>query len=138
MGAWGTGIFDDDTAYDFADEIKADPRSFFCTSFSNAIEADYLEYDACHAVTVSAAYIDNLLNGTTYRTDSHEEADESNVNRFRSLRGDLEVADLKAHAVEALAKVIGDKSELDELWRGNEELYPSWRKNIEDLIARLK
>ncbi len=107
MGAWSWGIFDDDTAYDFVEEIKADPLRFFRTSFRQAIEADRLDHDTCHAVTVSAAYIDNLLNGTTYRTDSHEEDDESNVNRFQSLRGGLEVHHLRGQAVEALAKVIG-------------------------------
>ena len=138
MGAWDCGIFDDDTAYDFTDEIKADPRSFFSASFSRAIEADHLDFDACHAVTVSAAYIDNLLNGTTYRTDSHDEDDESNVNRFQALRGDLKVTDLKAPAIEALTKVLGESSELNELWTQNEDKYPRWRKTLEDLIARLK
>ena len=137
MGAWDCGIFDDDTAYDFADEIKEDPREFFRASFSRAIKADSLNDDACHAVTVSAAYMDNLLNGTTYRTDSHEETDESNVNLFQSLRGDLRVEDLKPQAVAALAMVIGDKSELNELWRETES-YQRWRKNIEELIARLR
>ncbi len=34
MGAWDYGIFDDDTAYDFTDEIKSNAKEFFKTSFS--------------------------------------------------------------------------------------------------------
>jgi hypothetical protein len=32
MGAWNYGIFDDDTAYDFVDEIKENAKAFFKNS----------------------------------------------------------------------------------------------------------
>ena len=59
MGAWGHGIFDDDTAYDYVDEIdnSDNPKEIFKNAFETAINAEYLEYDYCHAVTVSASYI---------------------------------------------------------------------------------
>ena len=138
MGAWDYGIFDDDTAYEFTEEIKNDATAFFKASFDNAIATDYLGYDDCHAVTVSAAYLDNLLNGTTYRTDSEEQEDESNVNNFQKLHGDLQIDDLKPLAVRSLEIVISDNSELNELWSENDELYPKWKQNIEELIERLK
>ncbi|MCP4138174.1 MAG: DUF4259 domain-containing protein [bacterium] len=137
MGAWDYGIFDDDTAYDFVDEIKGDAKNFFKSSFEKAINADYLEYDDCHAVTVSAAYMDNLLHGTTYRTDSADETDESNVNMFGALHKDLQVDDLKKIAAAALEKVMSDNSELKELWSDNDELFPKWKNNLELLIKRL-
>lgn len=138
MGAWDYGIFDDDTAYDFTDEIKEDARAFFKSSFEEALAAESLDYDACHRVTVSAAYIDNLLNGTTYRTDSHEASDESNVNLFGKLRPGLQVEDLRELAIDALEKVLGKTSELNELWSENEKLYPKWTTSIRELMARLK
>ncbi|MNJ88923.1 hypothetical protein D3C87_64820 [compost metagenome] len=137
MGAWDTGIFDDDTAYDFSDEIREDAVAFFKESFEYSIQSEYLEYDECHAVTVSAAYMDNLLNGTLYRTDNEDEEDESNVNLFGKLQKDLRVEHLKPVAIKALKKVISEDSELNELWSENEELYPKWRNNIEELIQRL-
>lgn len=137
MGAWDYGIFDDDTAYDFFDELAEDPEGFFRSSFEYAVESDYLEYDECHAVTVSAAYIDHLLNGTLYRTDNDHEEDESNVNLFGKLQPNLEVEHLKPLAVKALKKVLSEDSELNELWSENEELYPKWRSNIDELIKRL-
>jgi len=48
------------------------------------------------------------------------------------------LCDLKVNAVHALQKVIGENSELNELWAENEELYPKWRQTILDLIERLK
>ncbi len=138
MGAWGYGIFDDDTAYDFTDEIKSDARAFFISSFENAIHTKYVAYDECHMVTVSAAYLDNHLNGTNYRTDSKDEKDERNVNNFRELQRGLKLDDLKEMAIQALKKVISEASELNELWSENEALYPKWKENIEELIKRLK
>ncbi|MCC9062891.1 DUF4259 domain-containing protein [Flavobacterium piscisymbiosum] len=138
MGAWDYGIFDDDTAYDFFDEIREDARTFFNSSFEKAINSDYLDYEDCHAVTVSAAYIDNFLNGTKFRNDNEDQEDETNVNLFNSLNKELILNDLKIPAVRALEKVISDNSELNELWSDNEELYPKWKQNIEDLIKRLK
>ncbi|MGQ7856561.1 DUF4259 domain-containing protein [Pedobacter sp. WC2501] len=137
MGAWDCGIFDDDTAYDFDGEIKNDAREFFKSSFENAMLSEYLEYEEGFAALVSAAYIDNLMNGTEYRNDNQELNDESNVNVFGILHKDLEVEDLKPIAIGALKKVINENSELNELWAENEELYPKWKQNILDIIHRL-
>lgn len=138
MGAWDYGIFDDDTAYEFTEEIKVNPKEFFKSSFELALKTEYLEYDECHMVTVSAAYVDNHLNGTNYRIDGQDRTDESNVNIFKELRKDLKLDDLKEPAVKALEKVISNNSELNELWAENEELYPKWKNNIKKLIDRLK
>jgi hypothetical protein len=138
MGTWDFGVFDDDTAYDCLDEIRTDPRGFFCRAFARAVEADDVDFDLGHAVTVSAAYVDNHLNGTTYRTDNADAKDETNVNLFKELRPDLRLDDLRDVAVSALRKVIGESSELNRLWSGNQELYPKWRGNLEALMERLK
>jgi len=138
MGAWDSGIFDDDCAYDFTDEITADAKAFFTASFQKAIDSEYLEYDDCHAVTVSAAYMDNLLNGTSFRTDNHEEEDLSNVNLFGKLQPNLDVTGLKPIAIQALEKILKEEaSELCELWAENEEYFPKWKGNLEGLISRL-
>lgn len=136
MGAWGHGIFDDDTAYDYIDEIdnSDNPKEIFKNAFETAIHADYLEYDDCHAVTVSASYIDTILNGTKPRVDAEDE----NFYPFIANNKNTAVSDLKLDAVKALEKVISDNSELNELWTDNEELYPKWKRNIEELIERLK
>ena len=134
MGAWGPGIFDDDTAYDFVGILQdsEDPAQDFKTFFETAIEADYLEYDDAHAVTVSAAYMDMILNHTRYESE-----DEEGISEFRNTHKNLAVSHLKPLAVKALQKVVSESSELNELWSENEELYPTWKKNIKDLMTRL-
>ena len=135
MGAWGPGIFDDDAAYDFVEILQDtdDPIEVFTSSFETAIAADYLDYDDAHAATVSAAYMDSLLNGTAYESENEEA-----LRSFREERNELPLQPLKPLAVKALQKVISDQSELNELWQGNEELYPEWKQNIQLLIDRLR
>lgn len=132
MGAWDYGIFDDDTALDLSCELQEtpDPETFFKVAFETAMHAEYLDYDECHAVTVSAAYIDHLLNGTPYN-------DEENMRSFKTKFPGLLLIDLKPLAVSALGVVLGETSELQELWAENEDLYPKWKGNIQSLIGRL-
>ena len=136
MGAWGYELFDDDTAYDYIDLIdnSNNPKEIFKNAFETAINADYLEYDECHAVTVSASYIDAILNGTKPVKDTEDGI----FYRFIEKNKTLSVSDLKMDAVKALERVIGNNSELNELWAENEELYPKWKGNIEELMNRLK
>jgi hypothetical protein len=134
MGAWDYGFFDNDTALDWVAELEDsdNPKAFFKRAFSSALKSSYLDQDDAHAVTVSASYIDYILNGTNYGEDNEIFVE------FVNLHPKLKVDDLRGEAVKALQKVIGDQSELRELWAENKDDYPHWKSTIEDLIARLK
>ena len=71
MGAWDYGVFDDDTAYDALDDLKgtADIMMEMEKYFDKAIQTDYVGYDEGHYTLVSAAVIDSVINGTSYRCD---------------------------------------------------------------------
>ncbi len=134
MGAWGTGFFDDDTHSDFLYNVLENDMSpeSFGQYFENGIEAEeYLDYDVGAEIIVSAALIDAILNGT--KLDCVTEG----VDEWLVKHKDDNVQPLKAKAVQALEKVIGEDSELNELWKENEEDYPEWKGLIEQLIARL-
>lgn len=137
MGAWGYEIFDDDTPYFFIEEVAIDPLTFFAKAINIANTTDYLEYDDGQAVLVSAAYLDNLLNQTHYPNDNEDSEGIDNVNNFYRLRPDLDASSVIKGIVNALAKVLDDQSELNELWSENEELYPLWKANIEGIKDRL-
>lgn len=132
MGAWGHGIFEDDTALDVLDIVVNydDPKKFFGSILDHALHTEYLEYTNCQEVLVTSALMDNLLNHTSYG-----ETEEANT--YYQRHPHLDVSDLKPKAIRALQKVTSDASELNELWAENEELYPQWRQNISDLIDRL-
>jgi Domain of unknown function (DUF4259) len=137
MGAWGHGYFEDDAAFDFMAEIEdADnPKEIISNALETAIDADYLETDEGNAAIVATAYIDRQLNGTKFSsTDSDEPLD---VDTFPDRHPQLDFSDLRNIAVEALQKVLGKNSELNELWAENEEDYPFWQQGIKQLIQRL-
>ena len=134
MGAWSYGVFDDDTAYEFTADIhEGDAVRFFNESFTAALNADYVGIDEAHAVTVSAAYIDAILNGTHYGHDEQETFD-----TFVIANKNLPVGDLKPLAMQALEKVMGIQSELAEVWMDNALLYPKWKESLTALITRLE
>lgn len=138
MGAWDTGIFDDDAALDMIEAYQDinDPTLLFTTAFELAIGAEFLHYDECHSVTVAAACIDSLRNGTTYNLETGDE--DNPLSAFVQKNKALNTDGLTTLAVRALEKVISDQSELNELWQENEEHYPAWKNNIEALIKRLQ
>jgi Domain of unknown function (DUF4259) len=134
MGAWDYGFFDNDAALDYVDELEdsENPKVFFKRAFANAAKASPLGQDDAHAVIVSAAYIDYILNGTHYGEDNEILVD------FAAQHPKLKVDDLRADAIKSLQKVIGPDSELNELWAENAEDYDKWKGTIVELIRRLK
>ena len=135
MGAWGVGLFDDDSALDFLEELAQakDPLSLMNHSFKSAYASEYLEYDAAQSVLVSAAAIDTLLYGTQHGVDLEADLD-AWVQRNRDLEGgDLEASSQFPRSVESSS----EGSELRELWSENAKDYPTWRGGIESLAERL-
>jgi hypothetical protein len=134
MGAWGVGIFEDDAAYEWVDKIldSDDPEEIFESIFIYALDTNYIEYDDCHGVTVSAATIDMILNKTKYDIEDDDLPSWANDNRSK-----LAVKRLVPQAIKALKVITGKKSELNELWQENEAEYDFWKDKIDRLISRL-
>lgn len=133
MGAWDTGIFDDDTAYDVLASLAiADPMEQINEWYANVEDSDYLEYTDGQCMLVSGAVIDAALNGTVYRCD-----DEETLATVIAVVKQNDLSSLKGTAADNLKRVLGEGSELNELWQENDELYPVWRQNIEAIIGRL-
>ena len=131
MGAWGTGIFEDDSTLDwFADLEDARKPLSFLAECLDITGIDYLEYDNCAGVLGAAAIIDGLLHGAP--TDSPE-----SVMEWIASNKSLNVAKLVPNAIASLDAVVGENSELNELWSENEELYPKWKADITALRTRL-
>ncbi len=49
----------------------------------------------------------------------------------------LDAAPLRVASRDALDRVLGADSELDELWAESEEVYDEWKSKVLDLRARL-
>ena len=132
MGAWDYGVFDDDTAYDALDDLKESANIVIDMEkyFNEVIKTDYVDYDKGHYALVSAAVIDSVINGTSYRCDDRYSEWIETLNEF-------DLTPLKQKAIQAIDSVLSHHSELNELWAENEELYTSWRNDKLGIQKRL-
>jgi hypothetical protein len=132
MGAWGTGIFDDDTAMDFLNELtdSKEPLKIMKRALEDARAVGYLEYDAGQSALVTAAIIDAISNGTQHAVGVEE------LDAFVVQHKNVDVSSLRSLASAAVRQVLSEGSELRELWAENADDYPTWRENLESLASR--
>jgi hypothetical protein len=128
MGAWGTGIFEDDCGCDVLSDIldAEDLIGELSERLSRALETDTIEYDEAFDALVPAAVIDAYVSGTSYTG-----------------LGELpprpaKIGELRGRAAEAVTRVLAPGVEIHELWRGNPTDYPRWKANLEGLVKRLR
>lgn len=132
MGAWGTGVFDNDDAVDWVSELASADSS---DVLSEAIDAvtnadDYLEAPegfrllcACEVIAALNGHPStNLPDVVRQWTKSHET---------------LDIALLNPVALQAIDRVLGEDSELNQLWQENENEYPMWRETVLSIKGRL-
>jgi Domain of unknown function (DUF4259) len=111
MGAWGTGPFDNDDAADFAtslDHLQPDHRvGAIRDALTEALEqTDYLDRDVGGAAVAAAALV-AAQGGNGLPIDC--------IHGPKQLIPELST-DLRPIAALALARVLGECSELNELW----------------------
>lgn len=137
MGAWGTGYFEDDAALDFMANVEesSDPKRILTKAFDAAIKGEYIESHEGSAVIVAAAYVDAQTNGTKFSAEGGDAP--LQVDTFRVRNPTQDFSDLKQKAVNALSKIVGENSEINELWAENDEDYPAWKYGVQQLIRRL-
>jgi hypothetical protein len=133
MGAWGTGIFQDDAAMDFLDGLPDEPAPFatMAQALQAAMGAEYLAYDEGQAALVSAAVIDAVCRGVAL-----DGVDDEAGAWLAGLDAGPATA-LRGAAAGACRRLLGAGSELQELWSENEEDFPAWRAQIDGLASRL-
>lgn len=131
MGAHGTNPFDEDHAADWLADLcdQDDPKAFFqeCLDLDGI---DDLEMMACAGVMGTCVMIDGILNGPG--PSLPDEAIDW-ISRHKKLA----VKRLLPKAIAGIDAVLGDHSELNDLWKENKKLYPKWRKSVADLRTRL-
>ena len=131
MGAWGVGIFDDDTSCDLIDEAMDDGA---LSLIEEAMEVDmdqYIEYEDAYKIIVSAALIDTVVNATDHQYPSE------NFELWLKDQPHAEIAAYKDDIAIRLNSVLAD-SEISELWQENEEDFPQWKAIITRLIQSLE
>src|SRR5262249_48138153 len=130
MGTWGLGTFDDDTACDWLDELAEEPTVEFLQQTLATPDEGYLESDQCTAVLGAAEIIAGVVAGP--RAGLPKVA----LGVISSLTPDA-VGPLRTLASEKVRRVLGEGSELRELWEENEAEFPKWRDGLLELCRVL-
>ncbi|MDQ1058054.1 hypothetical protein QFZ23_001955 [Arthrobacter globiformis] len=128
MGAWGFLPFENDDALDWLDELETGGAEVVRGALTNACTG-YLEAPE-GSVAVAAAEITSACQGSP--VDDLPE----NVASWVTAHGaELGPEDVEL-ALQAIARVTGDESELAELWDDADE--PEWRESLTELSERLQ
>lgn len=135
MGAWSHEPFGNDDALDWVYQLEnVKDESVLARVFNRAIENqdDYLEADDGFVIVAAAEVVAKLLGKGTQQDGYTEQVDAwvKSVDFQPS-------ADLLAKAQTALDLVLGEESELNELWAEAED-RDNWRSSVEALKLILK
>lgn len=142
MGCWGYQILCDDTAWDAMDELcgsenlRASLLDFLWGVLYERFD-ECIDYDACQYGLVAAAVVDAGLHGIDWSLLSDAELDNEAYRRVLTDASKSWLKDLETMAYDVVGYVLGDSSELKELWEENTELYPKWRETLNRLRSRL-
>jgi hypothetical protein len=125
MGAWGTGIFENDDAMDFIGDLVDGEASL---DDALALGDEYVEAPDA-SIALAAAEVVAALAGRPSPALPKEAHD------WLAAQGDLQQSALVSRALQAVDRAVSDESELVELW--DEEGEDEWREPVADLRARL-
>jgi len=128
MGAWGRGTFENDTALDWLYDLESETTlNIIANAFS--LGEGYLDSDQACEVLASAEVL--LALGGKARVGLPDSA----ASWVKS-NSALDPRPLKAAAANAIMRVLGKDSELDELWSDSDS-YAGWKADVEMLLGAI-
>ncbi|HKQ90784.1 MAG TPA: DUF4259 domain-containing protein [Blastocatellia bacterium] len=135
MGAWGTGSFDNDTACDWAHDLKeTSDLSLIESTLDKVLKvgAEYLDASEAEEALAAAETVARLKGNWGIR-DSYTEIMDKWVETTRITPPQA----LIEKAMKGIERVLSGPSELLELW-GEVEGFIAWEESVKDLSRRLK
>lgn len=134
MGAWGTGIFDNDSAADFGHTI-ADGGGL--RAIEDALDTvlgsggEYLEASAAEEGLAAADAVARMK-GSGAGPSSYSETLDAWIQKERPKLSDS----LVTKARSAVWRVMNEHSELLDVWQESGE-FPAWKSSVETLLRQL-
>ena len=134
MGAWGTGIFDNDTACDWAYDLKdTSDLSLIESALDKVLKvgAEYLDASDAEKALAAAETVARLKGNWGIRDSYTEKMDKwVEKNRLTPPQALIE------KALKAIERALYKPSELLELWSESDE-FTVWEESVKDLSKRL-
>jgi hypothetical protein len=135
MGAWGTGIFDNDTACDWAYDLNETSDLSLIESALDRVlnvDAEYLDASEAEEALAAAETVARLKGNWGIRNSYTEKMDKwVETARLTPPQALIE------KALRGVERVLSGPSELLELWSEGEE-FTAWEESVKDLSRRLK
>jgi len=134
MGAWGVLAFDNDDANDWAYELEeANDLSLVVSAFAAVEEADDDLESPEAANALAACEVLARLNGKPGYKNSYTEK----VDEWVAAHPRLPFVPLLGRAEAVIDRILGEGSELKELWADSED-HDEWLAAMNDLRLRLR
>jgi Domain of unknown function (DUF4259) len=134
MGAWGSGVFENDTACDFASTVAEGGGIPALTQALDRVlssEGEYLE--ARHAEEgLAAAEIVARLIGRPFRETAYTASIDAWVESAQVKASD----ELIEKAKISIVRILSERCELLELWTDSKD-FEGWKRNTEEMLTRL-
>jgi hypothetical protein len=132
VGAWGTGIYDNDDAADWSAEVAARGLAAVEDAIEAVLDADYVEASDGACALAAADVVARLVSGGGEDSPYCE-----GVTAWVAANPGSPPPELIARALRAVLRVGGDGSELVELWSENTAAVADWRATLADVERRL-
>ncbi|QEE27441.1 DUF4259 domain-containing protein [Terriglobus albidus] len=132
MGAWGFGIFENDTACDFAAAVSDGGGMPLLEQALDRVLAcgdNYLEAPEAEECLAAAEIIARMTGSSWHETTSTTSVEIRGAHI--SVSGDF-----TDKAKRAIARVLSEPSEIVELWTESDD-FDGWKQSVEELLARL-
>lgn len=136
MGAWGTGVFDNDTACDWTYELeKSRNLAVVEAALDKVLSRGDEVVDASDAEeALAAAEVVARLLGRWGERNSYTRTADTWVTRMARLRPSRA---LTRKALDAIDRILGAPGELQEAWN-TPELLERWRAGVLELRGRIE
>ncbi len=132
MGAWAEDAFGNDTACDWAGDFAEDPNlDIIATAIEQVIEADYIDSDIASECLVACEIVARL-NGNWGERSAYSESIDVWVESSKIKPSENLISNAKI----AITKILGENSELQELW-DEDGKNEKWHQEMNDLLLRV-
>jgi len=133
MGAWSEDAFGNDTACDWAGDFSENPSiDKVSEALSVVLDSDdYLESDEANEALVACEVVARLKGNWGAKSAYSEEID-----KWIESVSIIPSGELISKAEKAISRILGENSELNELW--NEDgVNEKWHAEIKSLLERI-
>jgi Domain of unknown function (DUF4259) len=135
VGAWGSGVFENDTACDFASTVaEGGGMPTFTEALDRILssESEYLEAPDAEEGLAAAEIVARLL-GHPGKETAYTASIDAWVKSAQITASD----ELIEKAKLSIVRILSEPSELLELWTDSDD-FDGWKRSVEDLLARLQ